>query len=97
MCDIFQDLIYASQGTLTNGAAEAAGEFWKLTTEAMERIIEKLESRKGIFDLHGIPIRDIIGALTEVVVESGYPEKEMVKLAKFVKMVERCTRAAMRR
>ena len=47
----------------------------------MERIIEKLESRKGIFNLHGIPIHDIIGELTEVVVESGYPEEEKVKLA----------------
>ena len=55
----------------------------------MERIIEKLESRKGIFNLHGIPIHDIIGELTEVVVESGYPEEEKVKLAKFVKKGKR--------
>ena len=57
---------------LRNGAAEKTKESQKLTSEVMQRIIEKLESRKGTFDLHSVTIRDIAGATTEVIVESGY-------------------------
>lgn len=56
---------------LKNDAAEKTKESQKWTTEAMERIVEKLESRKGTFDLHSVTICDITGAITEVIVESG--------------------------
>lgn len=79
---------------LKNGAAEKTKESQKLTTEMMERLIEKLESRKGTFDLHSVTIHDITGAIAEVIVESGYPEEEKEELEKnLVKMFERCTRA----
>ena len=79
---------------LKNGAAEKTKESQKLTTEVMERLIEKLESRKGTFDLHSVTIHDITGAIAEVIVESGYPEEEKKELEKnLVKMFEGCTRA----
>lgn len=79
---------------LKNGAAEKTKESQKLTTEVMERLIEKLESRKGTFDLHSVTIHDITGAIAEVIVESGYPEEEKEELEKnLVKMFEGCTRA----
>ena len=79
---------------LKNGAAEKTKESQKLTTEMMERLIEKLESRKGTFDLHSVTIHDITGAIAEVIVESGYPEEEKKELEKnLVKMFEGCTRA----
>ena len=79
---------------LKNGAAEKTKESQKLTTEMMERLIEKLESRKGTFDLHSVTIHDITGAIAEVIVESGYPEEEKEELEKnLVKMFEGCTRA----
>lgn len=79
---------------LKNGAAEKTKESQKLTTEVMERLIEKLESRKGTFDLHIVTIHDITGAIAEVIVESGYPEEEKEELEKnLVKMFEGCTRA----
>ena len=79
---------------LKNGAAEKTKESQKLTTEMMERLIEKLESRKGTFDLHSVTIHDITGAIAEVIVESGYPEEETEELEKnLVKMFEGCTRA----
>ena len=79
---------------LKNGAAEKTKESQKLTTEVMERLIEKLESRKGTFDLHSVTIHDITGAIAEVIVESGYPEEETKELEKnLVKMFEGCTRA----
>ena len=79
---------------LKNGAAEKTKESQKLTTEVMERLIEKLESRKGTFDLHSVTIHDITGAIAEVIVESGYPEEEKEELEKnLVKMFEECTRA----
>ena len=78
---------------LKNGAAEKTKESQKLTTEMMERLIEKLESRKGTFDLHSVTIHDITGAIAEVIVESGYPEEEKEELEKnLVKMFEGCTR-----
>lgn len=79
---------------LKNGAAEKTKESQKLTTVVMERLIEKLESRKGTFDLHSVTIHDITGAIAEVIVESGYPEEEKEELEKnLVKMFEGCTRA----
>ena len=79
---------------LKNGAADKTKESQKLTTEMMERLIEKLESRKGTFDLHSVTIHDITGAIAEVIVESGYPEEEKEELEKnLVKMFEGCTRA----
>lgn len=79
---------------LKNGAAEKTKESQKLTTEVMERLIEKLESRRGTFDLHSVTIHDITGAIAEVIVESGYPEEEKEELEKnLVKMFEGCTRA----
>ena len=79
---------------LKNGAAEKTKESQKLTTEVMERLIEKLESRKGPFDLHSVTIHDITGAIAEVIVESGYPDEEKKELEKnLVKMFEGCTRA----
>lgn len=79
---------------LKNGAAEKTKETQKLTTEVMERLIEKLESRRGTFDLHSVTIHDITGAIAEVIVESGYPEEEKEELEKnLVKMFEGCTRA----
>ena len=79
---------------LKNGAAEKTKESQKLTTEVMERLIEKLESRKGTFDLHSVTIHDITGAIAEVIVESGYPEEEKEELEKnLVNMFEGCTRA----
>ena len=79
---------------LKNGAAEKTKESQKLTTEVMERLIEKLESRKGTFDLHSVTIHDITGAIAEVIVESVYPEEEKEELEKnLVKMFEGCTRA----
>ena len=79
---------------LKNGAAEKTKESQKLTTVVMERLIEKLESRKGTFDLHSVTIHDITGAIAEVIVESGYPEEETEELEKnLVKMFEGCTRA----
>lgn len=79
---------------LKNGAAEKTKESQKLTTEVMERLIEKLESRKGTFHLHSVTIHDITGAIAEVIVESGYPEEEKEELEKnLVKMFEGCTRA----
>ena len=78
---------------LKNSAAEKTKESQKLTTEMMERLIEKLESRKGTFDLHSVTIHDITGAIAEVIVESGYPEEEKEELEKnLVKMFEGCTR-----
>ena len=78
---------------LKNSAAEKTKESQKLTTEVMERLIEKLESRKGTFDLHSVTIHDITGAIAEVIVESGYPEEEKEELEKnLVKMFEGCTR-----
>ena len=78
---------------LKNGAAEKTKESQKLTTEMMERLIEKLESRKGTFDLHSVTIHDITGAIAEVIVESGYPEEEKEELEKnLVKMFDGCTR-----
>ena len=79
---------------LKNGAAEKTKESQKLTTVVMERLIEKLESRRGTFDLHSVTIHDITGAIAEVIVESGYPEEEKEELEKnLVKMFEGCTRA----
>ena len=79
---------------LKNGAAEKTKESQKLTTEVMERLIKKLESRRGTFDLHSVTIHDITGAIAEVIVESGYPEEEKEELEKnLVKMFEGCTRA----
>lgn len=57
---------------LKNGAAEKTKESRKLTSEVMQRIIEKLDSRKGTSDLHSVTIRDIAEATTEAIVESGY-------------------------
>lgn len=83
---------------LKNGAAEKTKESQKLTTEVMERLIEKLESRKGTFDLHSVTIHDIMGAITEVVMESGYPEEEKKELEKnLVKMFEKSTKVMGRR
>ena len=83
-----------SLNDLKNGAAEKTKESQKLTTVVMERLIEKLESRKGTFDLHSVTIHDITGAIAEVIVESGYPEEEKEELEKnLVKMFEGCTRA----
>ena len=79
---------------LKNGAAEKTKESQKLTAEVMERLIDKLESGQGIFDLHSVTIHDITGAIAEVIVESGYPEEEKEDLEKnLVKMFEGCTRA----
>lgn len=83
---------------LQNGAAEKTKESQKLTTEVMERLIEKLENRKGTFDLHSVTIHDITGAIAEVIVESGYPEEEKEELKKnLLKMFEGCMRATVHR
>ena len=79
---------------LKNGAAEKTKESQKLTTEVMERLIEKLESRKETFDLHSVTIHDIMGAITVAGMGYGYPEEEKEELEKnLVKMFEGCTRA----
>lgn len=67
---------------LKQGAEESVANATKLTSDTMGRMIEKLDARKGTFDLHSITIRDITGAITEVVAESGYPDEQKESLRK---------------
>lgn len=67
---------------LREGAETRTRENVKLTSDIMERLAETLEARKGTFDLHSMTINDIVGAITEVVVASGYPEDEKESLEK---------------
>ena len=67
---------------LREGAETRTRENVKLTSAIMERLVETLEARKGTFDLHSMTINDIVGAITEVVVASGYPEDEKESLEK---------------
>ncbi|MGN1369232.1 MAG: helix-turn-helix domain-containing protein [Aristaeellaceae bacterium] len=67
---------------LRDGAETRTRENVKLTSDIMEKLAETLEARKGTFDLHSTTINDIVGAITEVVVASGYPAEEKDSLEK---------------
>ena len=67
----------------------------KLTADVTDRLAEKPESRQGTFDLHSVTVRDMTGAITDVVTEFGHPEdKEEAPEDGLVKIFEGCAKSA---